>query len=101
MCWNPHFSGRPLNQILDKGYQTFTNKPNSSHKSNILYQSMLEPHTKKKNHYKQFNKICTVDTLKIATICSLFYTTSRTLTEMKTAIFTGNKNRYFKNYDCH
>ncbi|OXU30160.1 hypothetical protein TSAR_012715, partial [Trichomalopsis sarcophagae] len=81
--------GRPLNQIVDKEYQTIINEPNTSHKTNILFRTILELHTKKKNHNKQYNKISSVDTLKIATICSLFYTTLRTLTEMKTAILTG------------
>ncbi|XP_031779888.1 ubiquitin-protein ligase E3B isoform X3 [Nasonia vitripennis] len=81
--------GRPLNQIVDKEYQTIINEPNTSHKTNFLFRTILELHTKKKNHNKQYNKISSVDTLKIATICSLFYTTLRTLTEMKTAILTG------------
>ncbi|XP_043282173.1 ubiquitin-protein ligase E3B isoform X2 [Venturia canescens] len=82
--------GRPLQELVEKeALPQQSEQQSTSVGTNIFRRAFLEARTNRNNSNKNYRKLGSPETTKIALICSLYQTAFHTLTEMKSDILTG------------
>lgn len=83
------FSEQPLTELVEKEVPPAMEQQSSSVGANIFRRAFLEARTNRNNSTKNYRKLGSPETTKIALICSLYQTALHTLTQMKVEILTG------------
>lgn len=76
-------------ELVEKEAPPPTDQQSTSIGTNIFRRAFLEARTNRNNSNKNYRKLGSPETTKIALICSLYQTAFHTLTEMKSDILTG------------
>ncbi|EFN88458.1 Ubiquitin-protein ligase E3B [Harpegnathos saltator] len=80
---------QPLTELVEKEVPPTVEQQSSSVGANIFRRAFLEARTNRNNSTKNYRKLGSPETTKIALICSLYQTALHTLTQMKVEILTG------------
>ncbi|XP_012263808.1 ubiquitin-protein ligase E3B isoform X2 [Athalia rosae] len=81
--------GSPLSELVEKEPQFQSDHQSTSIGTNIFRRAFLEARTNRNNSNKNFRKLGSPESTKIALICSLYQTALHTLTQMNLDILTG------------
>lgn len=85
----PFSSEQPLTELVEKEMPPTVEQQSTSVGANIFRRAFLEARTNRNNSTKNYRKLGSPETTKIALICSLYQTALHTLTQMKVEILTG------------
>ncbi|XP_066590975.1 ubiquitin-protein ligase E3B [Prorops nasuta] len=80
---------QPLTELVEKDSPTLTEQQSTSVGANIFRRAFLEARTNRNNSNRNYRKLGSPETTRIALICSLYQTALHTLTQMKLDILTG------------
>ena len=81
--------GQPLTELIEKEIPSPIEQQSTSVGTNIFRRAFLEARTNRNNNTKNYRKLGSPETTRIALICSLYQIALHTLTEMKMEILTG------------
>ncbi|XP_076654428.1 ubiquitin-protein ligase E3B isoform X2 [Halictus rubicundus] len=81
--------GQPLTELIEKEIPPSVEQQSTSVGTNIFRRAFLEARTNRNNNTKNYRKLGSPETTKIALICSLYQIALHTLTQMKMEILTG------------
>nr|XP_033322085.1 ubiquitin-protein ligase E3B isoform X3 [Megalopta genalis] len=81
--------GQPLTELIEKEIPPSVEQQSTSVGTNIFRRAFLEARTNRNNNTKNYRKLGSPETTKIALICSLYQIGLHTLTQMKMEILTG------------
>ncbi|XP_015600022.1 ubiquitin-protein ligase E3B isoform X2 [Cephus cinctus] len=81
--------GQPLRELVEKETPQQPEQQSTSVGANIFRRAFLEARTNRNNSNKNYRKLGSPETTRIAMICSLYQTALHTLTQMKLDILTG------------
>ncbi|XP_078045060.1 ubiquitin-protein ligase E3B [Augochlora pura] len=81
--------GQPLTELIEKEIPPTVEQQSTSVGTNIFRRAFLEARTNRNNNTKNYRKLGSPETTKIALICSLYQIALHTLTQMKMEILTG------------
>lgn len=82
-------SGQPLTELIEKEIPPSIEQQSTSVGTNIFRRAFLEARTNRNNNTKNYRKLGSPETTRIALICSLYQIALHTLTQMKMEILTG------------
>ncbi|XP_012282275.1 ubiquitin-protein ligase E3B isoform X2 [Orussus abietinus] len=81
--------GQPLTELVEKEIPVQSEHQSTSMGTNFFRRAFLEVRTNRNNSNKNYRKLGSPETTRIAMICSLYQTALHTLTHMKLDILTG------------
>ncbi|KZC11880.1 Ubiquitin-protein ligase E3B [Dufourea novaeangliae] len=81
--------GQPLTELIEKEIPPSVEQQSTSVGTNIFRRAFLEARTNRNNNTKNYRKLGSPETTRIALICSLYQIALHTLTQMKMEILTG------------
>ncbi|XP_054008078.1 ubiquitin-protein ligase E3B isoform X2 [Hylaeus anthracinus] len=81
--------GQPLTELIEKEIAPSLEQQGTSVGTNIFRRAFLEARTNRNNNTKNYRKLGSPETTRIALICSLYQIALHTLTQMKMEILTG------------
>lgn len=81
--------GQPLTELIEKEIPPSIEQQSTSVGTNIFRRAFLEARTNRNNNTKNYRKLGSAETTRIALICSLYQIALHTLTQMKMEILTG------------
>lgn len=87
--YNKTFLGLPLTELIEKEIPSSVEQQSTSVGTNIFRRAFLEARTNRNNNTKNYRKLGSAETTRIALICSLYQIALHTLTQMKMEILTG------------
>lgn len=87
--YNIIFLGQPLTELIEKEIPPSVDQQSTSVGTNIFRRAFLEARTNRNNNTKNYRKLGSPETTRIALICSLYQIALHTLTQMKMEILTG------------